>query len=179
MAATRRVLSILLALVLLLGGLLVAVEIVLALLGRQPWLIPSDDWSAQVRDRTWEDTTVRAVLVGMVVVGLILLIVGLSRSRPTALTLPARADGPAQVTVTVSRRGLERTLEQAVREADGITGAKAVVSRRSVAVYAASQSRSPGDLRAGVESAVAARLAELGLTDTLRTKVHVSSREAS
>ena len=179
MAATRRVLSVLLALVLLLGGLLVAVEIVLALLGRQPWVIPSDDWSAQVRDQTWADTTVRAVLVGMVVVGLVLLIVGLSRGRPSALTLPARADGPERVTVTASRRGLERTLEQAVREADGITGAKVVVTRRTASVYATSQSRSPEDLRAGAESAVAARLAELGLTDTLRTKVHVTSREAS
>ena len=179
MAATRRVLSVILALVLLLGGLLVAVEIVLALLGRQPWLIPSGDWSSQVRDQTWEDTTVRAVLVGMVVVGLVLLIVGLSRGRPSALTLPARPDGPAQVTVTASRRGLERTLEQAVREADGITGAKVVVSRHTATVYAASQSRSPGDLRAGVESAVTARLSELGLTDTLRPKVHVTSREAS
>lgn len=178
MALTRRILSVLLALVLLLGGLLAAVEIVLALLGRQPWLIPVDDWSTKLREQTWDESTVRAVLVGMVVVGLVLLVVGLSRGRPAALTLATHADDPSQVTVTASRRGIERSLEQAVREADGITGAKVTVSRRTATVWATSRTRAPGDLRAGVESAVADRLADLGLTDKLRAKVRVTSREA-
>lgn len=179
MALTRRILSILLALVLLLGGLLAAVEIVLALLGRPPWLIPQDDWARKVTEQTWDSSTVRAVLVGMVVVGLLLLLVGLSRGRPAALPLSERDGAPPQVTVTASRRGIERSLEQAAREADGITGAKAKVSRRTATVWATSRTRSPGDLRAGVESALAARLDDLGLTDTLRTKVRVTSREAT
>ena len=179
MALTRRILSVLLALVLLLGGLLAAFEIVLALLGRTPWLIPQEDWARRLREQTWDTSTVRAVLVGMVVVGLVLLVVGLSRGRPASLTLPTRAGDSTQVTVTASRRGIERTLEQAVRESDGITGAKVSVSRRTANVWATSRSRAPGDLRAGVESALAARLADLGLTDTLRTKVRVTSREAT
>lgn len=178
MALTRRILSILLALILLLGGILAAVEILLALLGQDPWLIPRDEWASRLREQTWDAPTVRAVLVGMVVVGLVLLVVGLSRGRPAALTLPARADGPAQVTVTASRRGIERSLEQAVRESDGITGAKVSVSRHTAKVHATSRTRAPGDLSAGVESALAGRLSELGLTDTLGTKVRVTSREA-
>lgn len=178
MALTRRILSVLLALVLLLGGLLAAVEIVLALLGREPWLLPHEDWANQLGDRAWDESTVRTVLGVVAVVGLLLLLVGLSRGRPAALTLPARADGPGAVTVTASRRGIERSLEQAVRESDGITGAKVTVSRRTATVYATSSTRVPGDLRAGVEQSLADRLAELGLTDTLRTRVRVTSREA-
>ena len=178
MALTRRILSVLLALVLLLGGLLAAVEIVLALLGRDHWLVPHEDWADRIGEQTWDATTVRTVAGAVAVVGLVLLLVGLSRGRPAALTLPARADGPGGVTVTASRRGIERSLEQAVRESDGITGAKATVSRRTATVYATSSTRVPGDLRPGVEKALAGRLAELGLTDTLRTKVRVTSREA-
>lgn len=179
MALTRRILSVLLALILLLGGILAAVEIVLVLLGREPWLLPHEDWADRLGELAWDDSTVRTVLGVVAVVGLLLLLVGLSRGRPAALTLPARTDGPGEVTVTASRRGIERSLEQAVRESDGITGAKVVVSRRTAAVYATSRSRTPGDLRAGVETSLADRLADLGLTDTLRTKVRVTSREAT
>ena len=177
-ALARRILSVLVALVLLLGGLLGAFEIVLALLGREPWLVPVEDWTRRLTEQTWDSSTVRSALAGVVVVGLVLLIVGLSRGRPAALTLPARPDGPSQVTVTASRRGIERSLEQAVLEADGITGADVSVSRRSATVRASSRTRSPGDLRDGVEQAVTARLTELGLADQLRTKINVTSREA-
>ena len=178
MALIRRILSVLLALVLLLGGLLGAVEIVLALMGRDPWLVPHDEWASRLDEQTWDASTVRSVLIGVLVVGLLLVVVGLSRGRPAALTLPARADGPSQVTVTASRRGIERSLEQVVRECDGITGADVSVSRRTATVRASSRTRAPGDLRAGVESAVVARLTELGLADQLRPKVNVTSREA-
>ena len=179
MALTRRILSVLLALVLLLGGLLAAVEIVLALLDRPSWLIPREEWANDVTDQTWDSSTVRAILVGLIVVGLVLLLVGLSRGRPAALALSPREGTPPQVTVTASRRGIERSLEQAAREAEGITDAKATVSRRTATVWATSRTRSPGDLRAGVESALAARLADLGLAGRLRTKVRVTSREAT
>ncbi|SDB84767.1 hypothetical protein SAMN05216410_0417 [Sanguibacter gelidistatuariae] len=176
MTLVRRVLSVLLALVLLLGGLLGAIEIVLALLGRDPWLLPRER-TTWFREQTWETATIRAILIVAVLVGLGLLVLALKRGRPAAFTLASRADGPVAVTVTASRRGIEHALAQVAREADGVTSAQATVSRRRATVHATSRTRAPDDLRAGIETAVADRLTDLGLVDTLATKVRVTSRE--
>ena len=86
---TNRVLSALLALVLVVGGLLVAVEIVLAQLGRPALLIPWSAWASWLGGQTWDTSTVRLVLAGLVVVGLVLLILALRPGKPRRLALPA------------------------------------------------------------------------------------------
>ena len=175
MTLLRRAGSVLLALVLLLGGLLGAIEIVLALLERDPWLLPPD-WTDQFQE-TWESTTIRAILVVAVLVGLGLLVLALKRGRPAAFTLASHPDGPAAVTVTVSRRGMEHALAQVARESDGVASAQATVSRRRATIDATSSTRAPQDLQAGIETAVADQLTDLGLADTLSTRVRVTSRE--
>ena len=49
------------------------VEIVLGLLGRPYWLIPHPTWSSWLGDQSFSGGVVRAVLIGMVIVGLLLL----------------------------------------------------------------------------------------------------------
>ena len=92
MQVLNRVLSTLLALVLLLGGLLAVVEIVLAALGRPHWLVPHQQWSRWLTEQTFASAVVRAVLVGLAVLGLLLLVAALRRGGPGTLALPARAD---------------------------------------------------------------------------------------
>ncbi len=175
MHIVNRVIATVLALTLFLGGLLAVVEIVLGLLGRPYWLIPHPTWSSWLGDQSFSGGVVRAVLIGMVIVGLLLLVVALRRGKPGSLTLPGRTDG---VRVTASRRGIERTLSAAARRADGVRSARATAGRRRVRVKAATALRSPRELQQPVTDAVTERLGELGLTGVLRPRVTVS-RESS
>src|SRR3954447_981799 len=99
MRVLNRVLATLLALALFLGGLLAVVEIVLAALDRPAWLVPHQDWSEWLTGESFAGAVVRAVLIGPVVSGLLLLLVGLRRGKPGSIPLPARTDG---VRVTAS-----------------------------------------------------------------------------
>jgi hypothetical protein len=167
----NRVLATLLALALLLGGLLAAVEIVLAELDRPSWLVPHERWSSWLAGQTFQDGIVRAVLIGMVVVGLLLLLAGLRRGKPGSLRMPGRTDG---VRVTASRRGVERSIATSARRTDGVRSARAKAGRRKVTVTASTAMRSPGELQQPVTTAVTERLDELSLAGVLRPRVKVS-----
>ncbi|SDQ85547.1 DUF6286 domain-containing protein [Quadrisphaera sp. DSM 44207] len=178
-AVLNRVLSALLALALLLGGLLAVVEVVLAQLGRPSWLVPHEQWASWLDQRTWDQPVVQAVLAGLVVLGLLLLLAALRRGRPSSLPLAARGGGtPAGVRVTASRRGIERTLAAAARRAPGVSRADARVSRRKAVVRARTALRSEGDLQQRVTANVAQRLEELGLSGTLRPQVSLTREES-
>lgn len=168
-----RVLSALLALLLFVGGLLAAAEIVTALVRRPPLLVPHETWGTWLKDHTWEDPTVRAALVGLVLLGLALLFVALTRGRSREISLPGTTGG---VTVAADRRGVERAVAAAARRTDGITDASASTGRRSVTVAARTQRRSEGDLDQRVRDAVSGRLEELGL-GRLRPRVKVTRRD--
>ena len=175
MHVVNRVVATLLALGLFLGGLLAAAEIVLAALDRPSWLVPHEQWSSWLADNTFQAGIARAVLIGMVVLGLLLLWLALRRGKPGSLQLPTRTDG---VRVTASRRGIERALATAARRADAVRDARVRAGRRAVRVRASTALRQPGELQQPVTAAVTERLYELGLTGVLRPRVTVSG-EAS
>ncbi len=171
MTVVNRVLATLLALALLLGGLLAVVEVVLAALGRPPWLVPHPDWTSWLTDQDLGSTIVRATLIGAVALGLGLLVLALRRGRPGAVPLPARVES---VRTTASRRGIERTLRAAATRPDGVRDALVRARHRTVRVRAATALRDPGDLQSRVTEAVTQRLEELGLSGSLRPRVTVS-----
>lgn len=171
MHIVNRVISALLALMLFLGGLLAAVEIVLAALGRPSWLVPHEQWSRWLGEQTLSGGVVRALLIGLVVLGSLLLFAALHRGKPGSLVLPSRTDG---VVVTASRRGIERSVSTAAGRADGVRSARVKAGRRTVRVTASTAVRSPGDLQQPVTAAVTGRIEELGLTGVLRPRVTVS-----
>ena len=178
-AVLNRVLAALLALALVLGGLLAAVEIVLARLGRPAWLVPHEQWSGWLSQQTWDGALVRLVLAGLVVVGLLLLVPALRRGKPHALPLAAPdGAGSPGVRVTASRRGIERDLATVARRAPGVTRASARVTRRKAVVRASTSLRSEGDLRERVAADVTARLQETGLAATLRPRVRLTKEES-
>lgn len=168
MTVFNRLLSALIALVLVFGGLLLAIEVTLAQLGRPPWLIPHPQWNAWLGQQTWHSGTVRAVLVGVAAVGLLLIVTAVRRGRPADFTLGS-SDG---VRVSASRKGVQRSLSDAARRVDGITSARVTAGRRRVIVQAATPARTAG-LDRQVDAAVTDQIAALGLPP-LRTRVSIT-----
>lgn len=169
-----RVVSALLALALLLGSLLAVVEIVAAAVDRAPALVPYSEWTGWLRDNSWNDWIVNAVLGGLVVLGLLLLALAFRRGKPASLPLRGRTEG---VDVTASRRSVEKSLAAAASRTTGVTGASASVRRRRARVDARTVARSEPGIRDDVDSAVRERLDALGLEHPLRTRVDLTTKD--
>ncbi len=170
MTVVNRILAALLAVVLLLGGLLAASEILLAQLGRPPWLVPYPRWSAWLGQHTLTDGLMRAAMAALVVVGLLLMLAALRRGKPHHLTLPSNIEG---VQVTASRRGIERSLREAGSRIGGVRSVDVRAGRRWVKVRAYTASRTEGQVQQQVTDTVADKLRQLGLADRLRPRVTI------
>ena len=172
MRIVNRVLAAVLALGLLVGGLIVAVEIVVAGFDRRPWVLPHDDWYRSARLRTWDSAPPRWIFIGLIVAGLVLLVLQLARRRPTVLTLT-----PGAVPADVGRRSLEKSLVREATSVDGIAAAKAKVKKDKAQVVASSNRRQTDDLEPAVSRALDRRMAAIGLArpPALRVKVQGKS----
>ena len=169
MRIANRVLAAVLGLVLLVGGLIVAVEIVVAGFDRQPWVLPHDDWYRSARQRTWDAAPPRWIFIGLLAAGLALLLLQLARRRPTALALT-----PGAVPADVGRRSLERSLAREAALIDGVAGAKTRIRKDKAEVVATSNRRQTDDLEPAVSQAVDRRMAAVGVArpPAVRVKVH-------
>jgi hypothetical protein len=165
----NRVIAAVLALALLVGGLLVAVEIVVAGFDRRPWVLPHDRWYTSARLRTWDSAPPRWIFIGLVVAGLLLLFLQLARRRPMALALT-----PGAVPTDVGRRSLEKSLGREAGRVDGVASARARVDEDKVEVVASSNRRQTDDLGPRVTQVLDRRLSTLGLArpPAVRVKVH-------
>lgn len=171
MRIANRVLAAVLALGLLVGGLLVAVEIVVAGFDRRPWALPHDDWYRDARLRAWESAPTRWIFIGLAVAGLALLLLQLTRRRPTALALT-----PGAVAADLGRRSLEKALVREASRVDGIAAAKAKVREDKAEVVASSHRRQTEDLVPRVTQALDRRMAALGLARPPVVRVKVQGR---
>ncbi len=172
----NRVLCAVLALLLLVGGLVVAAEIVLAGIGRGPWLVPYADWRRWAATTAWSERSARLVFAGLVLAGLALLMLELWRRRPSSLPLVPVAGG---VAADIDRRDVERWLVDRVDRIEGVTQAQADVGAKVVRVRAGSVG---GDIRAieqRTRETLARDLEELALARPLQVKVDVQSRRVS
>jgi hypothetical protein len=123
MRAFNRVLSLLLGLALLAGGLLVAAEVAAGLLGRGALVIPARRWADALRATTFTDPAARVVFAVVAVVGLVLFVVEARRWPKRRVPL---ADDQ-QRAWWLLRRSLEQHLGRAVTTGTGATGARARV----------------------------------------------------
>jgi hypothetical protein len=169
----NRVLAAVLALALLVGGLLAAVEIVVAGFGRKPWLVPHDRWYRSARTRSWQSAPPRWIFIGLVVAGLGLLVAQLARRRPTVLELT-----PAAVPADVARRSLERALVREASRVDGVAAAKVKVDKDRAEVLATTNRRRSDELEPRVVQALDRRVGSLGLARPPAVRVKVRSRSA-
>ena len=171
MRIANRVIAAVLALGLLAGGLLVAVEIVVAGFDRRPWVLPHDDWYESARTRMWEDAPPRWIFIGLAVTGLLLLLLQFAHRRPTALPL-----APGTVPADLGRRSLERSLAREAARIDGVSAAKAKVENDRVDVVTTSNRRQTGDLEPRVTQALDRRMGALGLARPPSVRVKVQGR---
>ena len=169
MRIANRVLAAVLALALLVGGLIVAVEIVVAGFDRRPWVLPHDDWYRSARLRTWDSAPPRWIFIGLIAAGLVLLFVQLARRRPPVLALT-----PGAVPADIGRRSVERSLAREARNIDGIAAAKAKIVKEKAEVVANSNRRQTDDLEPVLSHALDRRMAAIGLArpPAVRIKVH-------
>lgn len=181
MTATRlltRTASVLLALALLVGSVIAIVEMVLAAAGRDHWVVPYTEWAAWLTGRNWAEPLVRALLIGVLLVGLLLLFLAVRRGKPATLPLRQRTPG---VSVNASRRSVERSLSAAASRTSGVSNADASLRRGSARIDAQAAplagSRTDAELRQDIEAAVQARLDALDLARELRVNVHVERKD--
>ncbi len=163
-----RVLSILFAAALLVLGVLVVIEVILAAVGKPPWLLPYSSVASTLRDNAWSTSLVRLIAAVLCLIGLLLLVPALKRGKPTELPLTDMTDG---VQASVDRKGLERALRGAAQRVDGISKADASVSRRSVSVTADTPLKDQRDLPQQVEQHVRDALGDLSLAGNPNVKV--------
>jgi len=165
----NRIVAAVLALALLVGGLLVAVEIVVAGFDHRPWVLPHDKWYRSARTRSWDSAPTRWLLIGLVAAGLLLLLLQLAKRRPTTLPLV-----PAAVPADLGRRSLERALVRAASRVDGVSSAKARVDGDRAEVVASTNRRQTAELHPRLCAALDRRVASLSLArpPAVRVKVH-------
>ena len=167
---TVRLLSALLAVLLVVGGLLVAVEIVLGQLGRPALLVPWLAWAVWLGGQTWATSIVRLFLAALVVIGLVLLIVALRPGKPRRLALPATG---SNLHMSIARRALQQTLRDAAVRAIRVAGASAKAGRRTVTISATTANPNTTEVHDAALAAVKQRLDQLGLAGRVQPRVRI------
>jgi hypothetical protein len=173
MRLTNALVSLVLAVALAAAGIVVAVEIALAGLGDDRWLLPWSNWYRWLLDHNWTETAVAVTCWGLCAVGVILLILAVARYRPVALeATPYDPD----VASSIRRSSLERSLQRTAQSTDGVANAGVKVSRHSVRIKARSNRRDIAGLRDDIAHSVGVRLDGLRLVAPLQVRVQVVSR---
>lgn len=159
MRALNQVLSLLLGIVLLAGGLLLAVEAVLAATGQTSWLVPADAWYRSLTENRVGDRAVLFTAIAVALLGLIILVAEVRPLPPVRLPVHLdKADGDWWV----ARRGAQRRLAGAAENVSGVTGASAKVRARGGRWKVAVRAEAREGSRQAVEQAVEEALARLG-----------------
>ena len=172
---TNRIVSALLAVALIVGGVLVAIEVILASLDKGHWILPHEDWARDASETAYTDRSARILFLVLALVGLALLLLELLRRRPPALRLSEREGGSQ---AELDRRGIERWLSTRLKDVEGAAGAKAKITRRAVEVKAESPQREVTDVQRRLEGAAQENLDELDLAQPLRARAKVTSRRS-
>ena len=174
MRALRRVVSAVLALALLGLSLITLVEVILAALGRPPWLIDDGALRDELARRPWDDPVVMIGWISLLVLGILLLAVALTTGRRRSIAIDSGTEGAS---LSVRRRSLERYLAGVATAQPGVQRAKASVRRGSLKIRADTTRLDSQDVRARVQQAVSDRVRSLSLQPALTTSVSVRSKE--
>ncbi len=169
-----RIVAALLALALLIGALLVALEILLAGLGQPPLIIPYTTWYQGATQNPWNNPALRLLFIGLILVGLVLLYLALASRRPLGFPLKSSDDS---VDALVKRKSLEGSLGRSAMSVEGVSGARVKIKKAGTAqVSATTNRRVEGDLKERVQAAVASRLSSLDLASPTDVVVNLRTR---
>ncbi len=170
-----RLLAAILGLAFLAAGVLAAIEIVLGLLGQPAWIVPQDRWYGTLTTSDWTTTWLRTAASIACAAGVILIMLQFVRRRPAGLQVRSPQ---LSLRAWVGRRSVERSLERAARDIDGIASAKARVRSNRVIVYAMARRRDTSGLLPRVQQAVQDRIEVIELQQPPRLSVRVQGRDA-
>ena len=179
MRVIERFLSLLLALAVVAGSVLLALEVGWAAVGRPPLLVTWRQAYTSGNTDAWDTAPVRWLAIGLLAVGLLLLLATLKPRRAPRLKLTS--SDPA-IDAAITRRSLRATLLTAVKQVDGVSGAKVKVSRRKATVKAVSRLGSADTARGltgELETALRGRLDALQLARTPRLRARVTPRRGA
>jgi hypothetical protein len=161
MVVFDRVVSLVLASVLLAFGVLVVVEVVHTALGVGGHvLLPWESLARYGRTHRWGDNQVRALCAGVAAVGALLLGLELRRRRPAALTLATDDD---TLTAGMTRRSLRQALRTRAYDVDGVVSARVRLRRRRAWVTATTVLSDPVEVRDRLAAHLAEWVDHLGL----------------
>jgi Family of unknown function (DUF6286) len=170
-----RILAPLLGLALAAAGVLFVIEVVAAWVrpdATSGLLVPWPDWRATIENLTWADNPVPGIAIGVAVLGLLLVLLGLSARRSDV-----HLDAPGQMAVTTAPRVLARLVGTRVRATDDVAGASVTASARKVSVTAQAWADATPELRGTVRSRVDELLGELPLRHRPRVAVSLQERK--
>ncbi|MEV5753628.1 DUF6286 domain-containing protein [Actinoallomurus sp. NPDC052308] len=157
------------------AAILIAMEVITALLSHRAGNVLPVSYLARLgRDTRWADPLTLAVAAVLAALGLLLFLLALWPGRPRSIALAF--DDPA-VVLGITVAGLRRQLAQVARSVDGVTRARVTVRGHRVRIHATSPLRDPRGLTEQVEHAVTGRLRDLAPLHQPRVRVTVRHRE--
>jgi hypothetical protein len=177
MRVTTRIASSVLAALLGVASLVALVELALAAVGRDPWLV---DWRAAEsfgQEHSWNDAAVRVTAIAMLAVGVVLLVAALRPRRPVVLDSDASTE---HVQLQIRTRALEHLLDREIGRLDGITTTASRWNADIVSVRAAARRSQPVGVDEAVRSRATEVLTRLGVRpDGIRVHVRGASEPAT
>lgn len=134
MRTLNRLVAALLGLLLLVGGLALALEIALTSAFGKRQLVPYDSWTRSARMHAWNDPVTIWIGLGALLVGLLLLLLTVRRRAPLAVPGAARHG----LTVTFARRPLEQAVGRLAERSAGVEGVRVRMRKRKAEISGAS-----------------------------------------
>ncbi|MDL4818547.1 DUF6286 domain-containing protein [Actinomadura opuntiae] len=170
----RRLPAVLTAAALAAAALLTATEVIGALAGHPPHLLPVSDLARLGRDTRWDDSLAVTAAGAAVAVGGLLILLGAVPGRSRTIPL---ATGDPRVVLGITRRGMRRCIAHAAASVDGVATTKIKIRRRRIRVRATSPLRDAGGLGGQVREAVGQCVGELAPLRPPRVRVTIRHRE--
>jgi hypothetical protein len=166
MWAVNRVASSVLGIVLLVGGLLAAIEAAVLAAGRSPWLVPLDRWHATLSSMALSDSRVLGASIVVGVIGLAVLALEL-RPWPPQRLLTGDAGDPWWV----ARRSVEQRTAAAATGVTGVHHARADVRGNERRWWLRMRAEANPEYRDEVVGAVRRELDRLAVPQDIAVKV--------
>ena len=179
MRVVERFLSLLLALAVLAGSVLLALEVGGAVAGRPPVLVQWRSAYTGGNENAWDAAPVRLLAIALVVAGLLLLLVTAKPRRPSRLRMTG---SDPTIDAAMTRRSLRSTLLDGAKQVAGVSSAKVRVSKRKATVDATSRLGSTDAARGltgELEGVLRGRLDALQLAKPPRLRARVAPRRGA
>ncbi|MEU5091268.1 DUF6286 domain-containing protein [Streptomyces sp. NPDC021356] len=166
----HRILCALTALVLAAAGMSVLIDVIAVAVSRITVVWPQQALATHLADSRWGEPAVMAVAAAIALSGLLLLRTAASRGRRRLVPLLSADE---QTRVVLTRRGLCRSVADAVGQIDGVDAQRTRIGRRRVKVKATTPRRDVEQLHDLVSAAVGERLEALCTAREYRVTVKV------